>query len=90
MIRVDGSIRSMKGSPTLSVGDIKLMVDLMLAKHGSAEFDKQRQFDAAITDKNGNRVRANIYQQMGLSAIVMRIIACDIPTPGELGLPADI
>jgi twitching motility protein PilT len=90
MIRVDGSIRSMKGSPTLSADDLNFLVELMLGRHDSAEFDKKHQFDAAVTDKNGNRVRANIYRQMGVTAIVMRIIVPDIPTPGELGLPKEV
>ena len=63
MIRVDGSIRSMKGSPTLSIEDINLLVDLRLAERSKAEFEKKFQIDAAVTDNNGNRVRANIYQQ---------------------------
>lgn len=90
MIRVDGSIRSMKGSPTLSVDDINLLVELMLGNHDPVEFEKSNQFDTAIADKNGNRVRANIYRQMGGCAIVMRIIARDIPTPDELGLPEEM
>lgn len=90
MIRVDGSIRAMKGSPILRANDVELLVELMLGDQDPAEYLRTHQFDTAIADKNGNRVRANIYRQLGASAIVMRIIVRDIPVPSELGLPAEV
>lgn len=60
MIWVDGSVRSMKGPPTLSVDDINLLVELMLGEQGPAEFHRTHQFNTALADKNSNRVRANI------------------------------
>jgi len=53
MIRVDGSIRAMKGSPILRANDVELLVELMLGDQDPAEYLRTHQFDTAIADKNG-------------------------------------
>lgn len=87
MLRIDGVIRSLKGAPTLNAAQIETLVDMMLDDHNGELYRKENQADISYGDDSGNRVRVNIFRQMNTPAIVMRVIANDIPTPEQLDLP---
>lgn len=48
---------------------------------------KPEEVDFAYTDTRVGRFRVNAFHQRGSYAAVLRIVASDIPTPEDLGVP---
>jgi len=90
MLRIDGVIRSLKGAPELSKLEIESLIDEMLPDYHKRLYEKNNQADTSYGDDNGNRVRVNIFNSLGQPAIVMRIIARDVPKLSQLGLPHQV
>ena len=90
MFRVDGTLRSMREYPILSVQDMEdLSRKLMKPRHWEI-FQRDYQVDISIGIQNIGRVRVNIYYQRGTIAMALRVIHSKIPTPEELHLPAAV
>ena len=90
MMRLDGRIRQVKGSPEMSNEMIERLIVPLMSEHHADLFRQENQVDLSLSDNNGNRVRVNMFRQMGDMAVVMRVIDSNIPTPGELGLPDQV
>lgn len=90
MLRIDGVIRSLKGAPELSKDEIEALIDEILPDYHQKLYETNSQADTSYGDKNGNRVRVNIFKCLGEPAIVMRIIAREIPKLTQLGLPPQV
>lgn len=90
MVRVDGNIRQVKGSPALSEEKLIAMFTAIMTDFHREQFNRNNQVDLSYADNNDNRVRINLFRQMGKLAIVMRVIEKAIRTPGELGLPPQV
>lgn len=90
MMRLDGRIRLVNGSPEMSDDMIERLVFPLMSKHHLALFKENNQVDLSLSDNEDNRVRVNMYSQLGRLAIVMRVIEKHIPTPEELGLPQQV
>jgi twitching motility protein PilT len=90
MMRLDGRIRQLKGSPEMSDEMIERLILPLMSKYHLSEFKQNQQVDLALSDNEGNRVRVNLFRQLGHLAVVMRVIERNIPTPSELGLPAQV
>ncbi len=90
MMRLDGRIRQVKGSPEMSDDMIERMVFPLMAKYHLDLFRENNQVDLALSDNEGNRVRVNLFRQLGVLALVMRVIESKIPAPDELGLPPQV
>ena len=90
MVRVDGSIRQVKGSPVLSEEKLMAMFKAIMTDFHNKLFEQNNQVDLSFADGNNNRVRVNIFRQMGRLAVVMRVIESAIRTPAELGLPPQV
>ena len=90
MLRIDGVIRSLKGAPELSSDEIETLIDELLPKYHKELFAKDNQADTSYSDSEGNRVRVNVFRSMGDPAIVMRVIARNIPRLSELRLPPQV
>lgn len=90
MVRVDGSIRHVKGSPVLSEEKLLAMFKSIMTDFHNKLFEQNNQVDLSFADENNNRVRVNIFRQMGRLAVVMRVIEKEIRTPDELGLPPQV
>ncbi len=90
MMRLDGRIRQVKGSPVMTDDMIERMIYPLISKYHLDLFKENNQVDLALTDSDGNRVRVNMFRQLGNLAIVMRVIDSNIPNPDELGLPPQV
>ena len=90
MMRLDGRIRQVKGSPVMTDDMIERMIYPLISKYHLDLFKENNQVDLALTDSDGNRVRVNMFRQLGNLAIVMRVIDSNIPNPEELGLPPQV
>ena len=90
MMRLDGRIRQVKGSPKMSDEMIERYFYPLLSNYHLDLFKQHNQVDLALTDNDGNRVRVNMYRQLGQLALVMRVIESNIPKPSALGLPPQV
>jgi twitching motility protein PilT len=90
MMRLDGRIRKLKGSPEMSDEMIERLIFPLMSKYHQSQFRQNQQVDLALSDNEGNRVRVNMFRQLGHLAVVMRVIERNIPTPSELGLPPQV
>ena len=90
MMRLDGRIRHVKGSPEMSDDMIERLIFPLVEPYHLGVFETDKQVDFALKDNDGNRVRVNLFRQLGHLALVMRVIDNRIPTPDELGLPKQV
>ena len=90
MMRLDGRIRQVKGSPEMSDEMIERLIFPLMSKHHIGLFKDNNQVDLSLSDNEGNRVRVNMFRQLGHLAVVMRVIERHIPKPEELGLPPQV
>lgn len=72
---------------TLDKNDINALVKLLIEyKYNKLDFNFN-ELDFSINFKSEFRIRINIYKQMGVFAIAIRLLKNKIPTFNELGLP---
>jgi len=90
MMRLDGRVRQVKGSPVMSDEMIERLIYPLISKYHLGLFKENNQVDLALTDSEGNRVRLNMFRQLGQLALVMRVIESNIPKPEVLGLPPQV
>jgi len=90
MMRLDGRIRQVKGSPEMSDEMIERLIFPLMSKYHIGLFKEENQVDLSLSDNKGNRVRVNMYRQLGNLAVVMRVIESVIPSPETLGLPDQV
>ncbi len=90
MMRLDGRIRQVKGSPEMSDDMIERLMFPLMSKYHLELYRTNSQVDLALSDNEGNRVRVNMFKQLGALAVVMRVIENHIPAPEVLGLPSQV
>lgn len=90
MMRLDGRIRQVKGSPKMDNEMIERLIFPLMSKYHLTLFKENNQVDLAMSDNDGNRTRVNMFRQLGELAVVMRVIESNIPSPDELGLPQQV
>ena len=90
MMRLDGRIRQVKGSPEMDNKAIEKLILPLMSPFHAEQFRNESQVDLSLSDSNGNRVRVNMFRQMGDMAVVMRVIESHILSPSELGLPEQV
>lgn len=65
----------------------KELVESMFGPKQKATMEATGEVDFAYTDTRVGRFRVNAFHQRGSYAAVLRIVASDIPTPEDLGVP---
>ena len=90
MMRLDGRIRQVKGSPEMTDEMIERLIFPLMSKYHIGLFKEENQVDLSLSDNKGNRVRVNMFRQLGNLAVVMRVIESNIPSPETLGLPEQV
>ncbi|MCH2190199.1 MAG: PilT/PilU family type 4a pilus ATPase [Gammaproteobacteria bacterium] len=90
MMRLDGRIRQVKGSPVMSDEMIERLIYPLMSKHHLELFRDENQVDLSLSDNDGNRVRVNMFRQLGKLAVVMRVIENNIPDMDALNLPLQV
>jgi twitching motility protein PilT len=87
LFRIDGELVAAKDMPKLSAQEVKGLIYTILSKQQLQEFEKNLQFDIAVSFGHIGNFRASIYHQMRGVAAVFRVIPEKIPTFEELNLP---
>jgi twitching motility protein PilT len=87
ILRIDGVLRPVREFPVLSMHFMEELAQTIMAPTHWDAFQEEYQVDLSIGLKGIGRVRVNVFYQRGTIAMALRVIATDIPTPADLGLP---
>src|SRR3954468_3818402 len=88
LIRIDGELRPLPGTPPLAPQDTGSVLDQLLGDPSRrAEFDRDREIDFAHAIPGAARFRINAFLQRGSVSLVCRAIPFGIKTVEELNLP---
>jgi twitching motility protein PilU len=85
-IKVDGMVTRVSPQP-LSGSHTQALARAIMNDRQSAEFERTKECNFAISPGGIGRFRVNAFVQMGKVGLVMRTIASKIPTIDDLGLP---
>ena len=87
MIRVDGTLVPVAGESALTADDTDALLAEVLTPGQQDAWATEREFDFSFSWREHARIRGNAFTQRGLTAVALRMIPRDIPTPEDLGLP---
>ena len=85
-VRVNGSLAFAKSVP-LTGEETKRLICGVLSSRQLSQFETRNELDFSITFQEAHRFRGNVYLQRGTMAASFRLIATEVPTLDELGLP---
>ncbi len=87
-IRVDGDLRDVPGTSTLTDDDTITLLAQMLNLEQMAAFGKDFEYDFSFSWRDDARIRGNAFRQQGSVAFCLRLIPNALPTMAELRCPA--
>jgi twitching motility protein PilT len=87
MIRVHGELAPIPDAVELTAKDTAGFVGDILSKDQLAAWDSAYEYDFAFSWREHARIRGNAFTQRGNTALALRMIPREIPTPDELGIP---
>ena len=90
MIRVDAELRPIPGKDVLTGDATEALLGQVLTKDQSAAWEEHHEYDFSFSWREHARIRGNAFTQRGLTAIALRMIPRQIPTPEEIGLPQSV
>ncbi|MFB7053490.1 type IV pilus twitching motility protein PilT [Streptomyces vinaceus] len=88
-LRVDGALRPVEGA-ALTEPEVDRLVTGVLGTELTQRFRRDKQVDFAFTWGERARLRGNAFVQRGASALALRIIPFEVPSPEQLGLPPTV
>lgn len=88
MLRVDGTLAKVEGEAALELTDVDALLAEVLTTEQHAAWEARHEYDFSFSWRDRARIRGNAFTQRGLSAVALRMIPREIPTPEDLGLPA--
>jgi len=87
IIRVDGSLRTLKDIGNLDEDAIKRMIYDILTDQQKEQFKKELELDFSTSVPGIVRLRVNVHKQKGFVEAAFRLIPSKIMSLGELGMP---
>ncbi len=87
MLRVDGTLAPVAGEATLTAEDTDALLAEVLTTHQQDAWATAHEFDFSFSWREHARIRGNAFTQRGLTAVALRMIPREIPSPDDLGLP---
>jgi twitching motility protein PilT len=86
-LRVDGSLRPVNGDAKLSPADTESLLEEILTAEQQTRWMESYEYDFSFSWREHARIRGNAFTQRGSTAVALRMIPREIPTPDFLGLP---
>ncbi|MBI4729744.1 MAG: type IV pilus twitching motility protein PilT [Acidobacteria bacterium] len=88
LVRVDGALGPIEGVKPLRPEDTERIVLALLTEDLAEAFRRTKDVDFSFNWKGRARFRANAFVQRGSVGLSLRLIPYEIPSFGDLGLPA--
>lgn len=86
VFRVDGALVN-DGETVLTEEAVRDAAKQLTTETQLRELDEVGEIDFAVTFRDTNRMRCNIFRQQGCTAMALRLLPLTVPTPEELDLP---
>ncbi|TFZ05050.1 PilT/PilU family type 4a pilus ATPase [Ramlibacter rhizophilus] len=86
-VKIQGRMHAV-GSATLASGAVKRLAYSAMSDNQRRDFERDLECDLALTVNGLGRFRFNVYVQRGEVSMVVRHVKSQIPSVGELRLPA--
>jgi len=90
IFRIKGELRTVREVPPLTREVIQTFALNMMSDRQRAEFEATYDVDLAYGTPDGARYRVNVFQQRGVTGMVMRLIPPEVPPFDRLNLPATV
>ncbi len=90
MLRIDGVLTPVPGAERLSAADTEVLLAELLPTAQLEGWKTRYEYDFAFSWRDEARIRGNAFTQRGCTAVALRMIPRQIPTPDELGLPQSL
>ncbi|KRB72722.1 type IV pili twitching motility protein PilT [Nocardioides sp. Root190] len=87
MLRVDGTLSPVPGQSALSSEETDALLAEVLTPDQHGAWESKHEYDFSFSWREHARIRGNAFTQRGLTAVALRMIPRDVPTPDALGLP---
>ncbi|MCX6647068.1 MAG: type IV pilus twitching motility protein PilT [bacterium] len=87
VLRINGDLKPLGELPSLVGDDTLALARGLMTEKQFGKFERNREFDFAISLKGLGRFRVNCFYQKGNIGLVARAIPARIPTLAELNLP---
>lgn len=87
MLRIDGSLTPVSGSPVLDEEAVEKLIFAILDEDQQQILLKDKEFDFSFAFGDLGRFRVNAYHERGNLAAALRLIPNEVKTVAELGMP---
>ena len=87
MLRIDGSLVPLQGGEPMTEKVLEVLIFGLLDEDQKAILLRDKEFDFSFAFGDVGRFRANAFHEKGNLALALRLIANDIKTIDQLGLP---
>jgi twitching motility protein PilT len=87
LLRVDGELVPVPDHEPLGRMDTDSLLEELLVPEQRTAWAAAHEYDFSFSWQDRARVRGNAFTQRGVTAVALRMIPRDIPTPQEIGLP---
>ena len=89
IVRLDGALVELGGRPW-DEETVRAAANSLMTEEQREYFEAHGEVDLAVTNGNEARIRCNIFRQMGQTAMAIRLLPIEIPTPESINLPETI
>lgn len=87
MLRVDGTLSPVPGQSPLTSAETDALLAEVLTPDQQGAWESRHEYDFSFSWREHARIRGNAFTQRGLTAVALRMIPREVPTPDALGLP---
>ncbi|MFC7505223.1 type IV pilus twitching motility protein PilT [Nocardioides sp. CPCC 206347] len=87
MLRIDGSLAPVPGQSVLTADDANSLLAEVLTSEQQTAWESKHEYDFSFSWREHARIRGNAFTQRGQTAVALRMIPREVPTPDDLGLP---
>jgi twitching motility protein PilT len=86
-LRVDGALSPASGAEMLTADETDSLLAEVLTEDQMLRWSQLHEYDFSFSWRDQARIRGNAFTQRGMTAVALRMIPREIPTPEQLGLP---
>ncbi len=89
-MRVRGRLTPIEGETQLATADLEGFATCIVSSEQRREFEDRLELDSSYTVAGLARFRVNLFRQRSSIAAVLRFVAWEIPSLGNLGMPESV
>ncbi|MFL6059627.1 MAG: type IV pilus twitching motility protein PilT [Marmoricola sp.] len=90
MLRINGALQPVTDAAALRAEDTDVLLGEILSPDQQDAWADHHEYDFSFSWRENARIRGNAFTQRGVTAVALRMIPREIPTPDMLGIPAII